>query len=100
MGISWNNLSTKQLFKHTCIHAEALLDVLCPVFKDGFISHRADVVWTPRSCDLTPSDYYLWDAVKDKWYADKPDAIGALKNNIRESIGDKQQHTIDNVLKN
>ena len=24
------------------------------------------VVWPPRNCDLTPLDYYLWDAVKDK----------------------------------
>ena len=39
-------------------------------------------------------------AVKDKCYADKPDTIDALKNNIRETIGEIQLHTIDNVLKN
>ena len=64
------------------------------------ISSRADVVWPPRSCDLTPLDYYLWGAVKDKYYADKPEAIDALKNNIREAIAELQLHTIDNVLKN
>ena len=32
---------------------------------DRIISHRTDVVWPPRSCDLTPLDYYLWGAVKD-----------------------------------
>ena len=32
--------------------------------------------------------------------ADKPDAINALNNNIREAIGEIQLHTIDNVLKN
>ena len=31
---------------------------------------EADVVWPPRSCDLTPLDYYLWGAVKDKCYFD------------------------------
>ena len=31
------------------------------------ISSRADVVWPTRSCDLIPLDYYLFDAVKDKW---------------------------------
>ena len=39
--------------------AEAALDVLRPVFKDRIINRRADVVWPPRRCDLTPLDYYL-----------------------------------------
>ena len=46
-------------------------------------------------------DYYLWGAVKDQCYADKPETIDALKANIREAnIGEIQLHTIDNVLKN
>ena len=52
--------------------AEATLDVLRQVFEDRIVSRRADVVWSPRSCDLTSFDYYLWGAVKDKCYADKP----------------------------
>ena len=62
--------------------AEATLDVLRPVFED-------------RSCDLIPLDYYLWGAVKDKYYADKSETIDALKN-----IGEMQLHSNDNVLKN
>ena len=42
---------------------------------------------------MTPLDYYLWSA-------DKPETIDALKDNIREAIGEIQLHTIDNVLKN
>ena len=61
-------------------------DVLRPVFEDRIISRRADVIWPPRSCDLTPLDYYLWSAFKDKCYADKPETIDALKDNIREAI--------------
>ena len=49
---------------------------------------------------MTPLDYYLWGAIKDKCYPDKPETIDALKNNIREAIGEIQLHTIDNVLKN
>ena len=64
------------------------------------ISHRADVVWPPRSCGLTPLDYYLWGAVKDRCYTDKPETIDALKDNIPEAIGEIQSHTIDNVFKN
>ena len=45
-------------------------------------------------------DYFLWGNVKDKCYADKPEKIDALKDNIREAIVEIQLHTIDNVLKN
>ena len=70
----------------TCHTAESTLDILRPVFEDRLISRRAHVVWTPRSCDLTPLDYYLWGAVEDKCYADKPDTIDALKDNIRKLV--------------
>ena len=81
-----------------CLTAEATLDVVRLVFEDCIISRRADVVSSPRSCDLTLLEYYLWGAVKAKCYADKSETIDPLKNNIRESIGEIQLHTIDNVL--
>ena len=85
----------------TCHTAETTLDVLRPDFEDRFISLRADVVWPPRSCVITPLDNYLgWGGVKDKCYADQPETTDALKDNIPEAIGEIQLHTIDNVLKN
>ena len=63
-----------------CHKAEATLDVLRPLFEDGIISRKADVVW------LICSDY-LWGAVKGKCYTDKPETIDALKHNIREAMG-------------
>ena len=75
-----------------CHTAEAALDVLRPVFKDRIISRRTDAAWPPRSCDLIPLHHYL--------YADKPETIDALKDNIRKTIGEIQLHLIDNVLKN
>ena len=71
-----------------CHTVEATLDVLRPVFEDRIISRRTDVVWPPRSCNLTLLDYCLWYAVKDKCYAAKPEAIEALKDNILEAIGE------------
>ena len=73
-----------------CHKAEAILEVLRSVFQDHIISRRADIVWPPRNCDLTPLNYYLWGAVKNKCYSDKPETIDALKNNIREAIGEIQ----------
>ena len=84
----------------TCHTAKATLDILRPVFEDLIINRRADVVWPLRNCDLTPLDYYLWDAVIDKCYADKSDTIDALKDKIREAIGEIQLHTMVNVFKN
>ena len=83
-----------------CHISEAILDVLRLIFEDRVSSRRTDIVWSPRSCNLTPLNYYLYGAVKDKCYADKPETIDALKDNIREVIGEIQLHTIDNVLKN
>ena len=40
-----------------------------------------------------PKLYYFWSVVKDNCYADKPETIDALKDNIREAIGEIQLHT-------
>ena len=69
-------------------------------FAPCIISRRAEGVWPPRSSDLTALDYYLWGAVKDKCYVNKPETIDPLLDNIREAIGEIQLHTIDNGLKN
>ena len=61
--------------------------------KIALSASKSDVVWPPRSCDLTPLDYYFWGA-------DKPETIDALKDNIHEVIDEIPLHTIDNVLKN
>ena len=86
----------------TCHTAEATLDDLRLIFEDCIISRRAEVVWPLWSCDFIyyPLDYYLWSAAKDKCYADKPETIDALEDNIRKAIGEIQLHAIDNVLKN
>ena len=93
-------------FVFTKIQEEAIGNILFQhdgatchtVFEDHIISRRVDVVWPPQSYDLTSLDYYLLDAVKDKCYAHQPQAIDALKHNIREAIGEIQ-YTTDNVLK-
>ena len=37
---------------------------------------------------MTPLAYCFWGAVKDKCYANKPETIDALKDNIRKAIGE------------
>ena len=100
MGIVIGPKIEEEYIGNICFALHATLDILRPVFEDRTISSKADVVWPPRSCALTPLDYYLWGAVKDKCYADKPETIDALKDSIRKVIGKIQLHTIDIVLKN
>ena len=83
----WTNIWLQQ-DGATCHTAEGTLNVLRSVFEDRIINIRADVVWGPRNCDLTPLDYYLWGSVKVKCYAGKLETIYALKDNIREAIGE------------
>ncbi|GFX36985.1 uncharacterized protein TNCV_1174871 [Trichonephila clavipes] len=48
----------------TCHTARATIDLLKDTFGDRLISRVGPVNWPPRSCDLTPLDYFLWDYVK------------------------------------
>ena len=44
------------------------------------------VEWPPRSCDLTPLDFFLWGHIKSLVYANKPETLGDLKDNIQREI--------------
>lgn len=46
--------------------------------RGGFIS------WPPRSCDLTPLDFFLWGYIKDRVYVNKPTTREDMKDRIRE----------------
>ncbi len=76
------------------------LELLATVFEFRIISRNSDINWPPRSCDLSPLDYFLWGAVKDKCYANYPETIDALKHEIEVAIYEIGAQTIENVLKN
>ncbi|GFU69460.1 hypothetical protein TNCV_2282291 [Trichonephila clavipes] len=42
----------------TCHTARATIDLLKDTFGDRLISRFGAVNWPPRSCDLTPLDYF------------------------------------------
>ncbi|GFV77640.1 putative transposable element [Trichonephila clavipes] len=72
----------------TCHTARATIDLLKNKFGDHLISRFEPVNWPPRSCDLTPLDYFLWGYVKSLVYADKPQTLDHLEDNIRRVIAD------------
>ena len=84
----------------TCHTANVTIDLLRTIYENPIISRNSDVNWPPRCCDLTPLDYSLWGAVKDKCYANHPETIEALKHEIEVAIHGIEAQTIENELKN
>ncbi|GFV90264.1 putative DD41D transposase [Trichonephila clavipes] len=72
----------------TCHTSRATIDLLKDTFGDRLISRFGPVNWPPRSCDLTELDYFLWGYVKLLVYADKPQTLDHLEDNIRRVIPD------------
>ena len=70
----------------TCHTANETINLLKKTFGERIISRRGPVAWPPRSCDLTPLDYFLWGYVKSVLYTDKPETIDTLEDTIRHFI--------------
>ncbi|GFU67388.1 DUF4817 domain-containing protein [Trichonephila clavipes] len=84
----------------TCHTARATIDLLKDTFGDRLISRFGPVNWPPRSCDLTPLDYFLWGYVKSLVYADKPQTLDHLEDNIRRVIVDIRPQMLEKVVEN
>ncbi|GFT71945.1 putative DD41D transposase [Trichonephila clavipes] len=82
------------------VNARATIDLLKDTFGDRLISRFGPVNWPPRSCDLTPLDYFLWGYVKSLVYADKPQTLDHLEDNIRRVIADIRPQLLEKVIKN
>ncbi|GFW29476.1 DUF4817 domain-containing protein [Trichonephila clavipes] len=83
-----------------CHTARATIDLLKDTFGDRLISRFGPVNWSPRSCDLTSLDYFLWGYVKSLVYADKPQTLDHLEDNIRRVIADIRPQMLEKVIEN
>ncbi|GFV71263.1 DUF4817 domain-containing protein [Trichonephila clavipes] len=96
-----------QVYVETPLHPEKLT-VWCALWAGGIIGpyffKNDDIVtpvnWPPRSCDLTPLDYFLWGYVKSLVYADKPQTLDHLEDNIRHVIADIRPQMLEKVIGN
>ncbi|GFV45534.1 transposable element Tc3 transposase [Trichonephila clavipes] len=99
-----NNHDVQQLWFQqdgaTCHTARATIDLLKDTLGDRLISRFGPVDWPPRSCDLTPLDYFLWGYVKSLVYADKPQTPDYLEDNIRRVIPDIRPQMLEKVIEN
>ncbi|GFW04871.1 putative LOC100569746 [Trichonephila clavipes] len=78
----------------------ATIDLLKDTLGDRLISRFGPVNWPPRSWDLTPLDYFLWGYVKSLVYADKPQTLDHLEDNIRRVITDIRPQMLEKVIEN
>ncbi|GFX68445.1 putative transposable element [Trichonephila clavipes] len=84
----------------TCHTARATIDLLKDMFGDRLISRFGPVNWPPRSCDLTTLDCFLWGYVKSLVYADKPQTLDYLEDNIRRVIAGIRPQMLEKVIEN
>ncbi|GFT68292.1 uncharacterized protein TNCV_659111 [Trichonephila clavipes] len=84
----------------TCHTARATIDLLKDTFGDCLNSRFGPVNWPPRSCDLTPLDYFLWGYVKSLVYADTPQTLDHLEDIIRRVIADIRPQMLEKVIEN
>ncbi|GFS62523.1 uncharacterized protein TNCV_1263021 [Trichonephila clavipes] len=92
--MGWWNPSSKTM------KATTLQSMVIDTFGDRLISRFGPVNWPPRSCDLTSLDYFLWGYVKSLVYADKPQTLDHLEDNIRRVIADIRPQMLEKVIEN
>ncbi|GFW12738.1 DUF4817 domain-containing protein [Trichonephila clavipes] len=99
-----NNQDVQELwFQHdgaTLHTVRATIDLLKDTFGDRLISRFGPVNWPPTSCELTPLDYFLWGCVKSLVYADKPQTLDHLEDNICRVIADIRPQMLEKVIEN
>ena len=61
---------------------------------------NGDHDWPPRSCDLTPVDFFLLGFLKSVVCANKPTTTQALKEEIGRCINEIPQHSCKTVIEN
>ena len=65
--------------------ARVTIDLLEGKFCERVVSRNGSVEWPPRSCDLTPLDFFLWGHIKSLVYANKPATLDHLKDKCQRS---------------
>ena len=77
--------------------SNASLTFLQTIFCSRIISKN---LWPPRSPDLTPPDFYLWGAMKNKIYCNNPRTINELKETITDYIQKVDNTVLKEVFRN
>ena len=80
--------------------ARAAMTVVRAMYPDSLILGCGDVLWPPRSPDLSICDFFLWGYLKSRVYEGKPRTLEELKGANRKQIGMINQELLERVLAN
>ena len=80
--------------------ARVTIDLLKGKFGERVSPINGPVDWPPRSCDLTPLDFFLWLHIKSLVYANKPAILDDLKDNIQREIANIPVEMCARVVEN
>ena len=75
------------------------INLMKETFGERLIFRNDPINWPPKSCDLTPLDYFLWGYVKSV-YADKPKTFNDLEANKECVIADIRALTLEKIVEN
>jgi len=103
----WNDTNPRKIHqlqmhpeKVTVWYGFDSMNILHERFEGMVISRGGNVNWSPRSCDLTPLDFFLWGYLKSQVYTNKPQTIDALKVNITNAIQQIQPDLCEKIIEN
>ncbi|GFV76374.1 transposable element Tc3 transposase [Trichonephila clavipes] len=82
----------------TCHTARATIDLLKDTFGDRLISRFGPVNWLSKILRFNTAILFLWGYVKSLVYADKPQTLDHLEDNIYRVIADIRPQMLDNVI--
>ena len=84
----------------TCHISRDSVNLLKEKFEGLIIWRNENINCPPRSCDLTPLDYFLCVYAKSLVYADKPRTVPHLKDNITRVIREIEPQLCEKVIEN
>jgi hypothetical protein len=80
----------------------ATINFLSNFYADRLISRNTLNNWPPRSCDLTPCDFFLWPFLKNSIYNTPINDLAELQNRIRMKIDQINEDPVvlEHVIRN
>ena len=69
-------------------------------FPGRWIGRRGPMEWAPRSPDLTPLDFYLWDYLNQKAFSKPLNDLQELRERITQEISLIKPETLEKVFTN
>ncbi|EFA13615.1 hypothetical protein TcasGA2_TC004247 [Tribolium castaneum] len=70
-------------------------DFLRTFFDDRIISRNTANDYPPRSCDLTPCDFYLWPRIKNPIFVTPIPTIDELRRRIQQKINEINENPLE-----